>query len=789
MICWYKEAGADAYRPLRKGKGTMMIKIHKKGMAWLLMAGLVLGSLGGCQKKAGGTIEDTGKTKAQAGESGPGDGSTVLPSEEAKEPGAMGRYGETEIELPQEMENHMKCGFMKGESGSLELFTKEGDYYSDGISDAFHYVYQDGIWEKDENWAGNDALKEKGIDLMEAAYGQDGSYYLGGTDGDYRYHLFRLEEDGSLTECLEGVFDPTEGREYGLLPPKFQVLEDGSFLIYEYYEVYLYDASGKRLFSMAKDFSGTTSDARGFSEGGEFVTVLDNQIVRYDLKNGRITDTVSYDEIDGARDAAELFGDGQGGIYMATEVGLSHISKGGSMWEVLIDGSLNHMGMRSIYMTGFLEGESQDYYGLFAEEAGKGLLLFHYVYDPDMAAVPPSGLTVYSLKDHSTVRQAASQFQSEHPDVRVEVRTAVEDGGSVTEEMIQGLNTELLSGKGADILILDGLPADSYIEKGILMDLSGLVEELESSGEMYNNLLDGLKEEDGKIYQVPARFSFPLLLGEEKAIQAYSSLEAMKGYEGEKPLVPTENYGNLLRMTATLRYKELFGSREGLADRGLLIRYLETVKAIGEANGAKTVFSEEEMEEKWTSNYVKDDGIMDNSIQYDAGRADSSTEEADGYGTLCIAAEVRRLHPGTLMVPAEDLYRPFMLASVNHSTANEELAKEFIRCLLSYEVQKEELYDGFPVNKKAMAFITEKDKEGFSVGSGIGDYHISAEYPSREVREEIGAMADTLKVPVRIDWTVMQMVEEGARDYLDGKESVEQAADKILRTMSIYLAE
>ncbi len=135
-------------------------------------------------KKAGGTIEDTGKTKAQAGESGPGDGSTVLPSEEAKEPGAMGRYGETEIELPQEMENHMKCGFMKGESGSLELFTKEGDYYSDGISDAFHYVYQDGIWEKDENWAGNDALKEKGIDLMEAAYGQDGSYYLGGTDGD-----------------------------------------------------------------------------------------------------------------------------------------------------------------------------------------------------------------------------------------------------------------------------------------------------------------------------------------------------------------------------------------------------------------------------------------------------------------------------------------------------------------------------------------------------------------------------------------------------------------------------
>ena len=761
-----------------------MIKIHRGKTAWILAAGLLLGSLGGCQKKAADTIEET---RTQAGESM--QGSETWPSEESKEPGAMGRYAETEVELPGELENHMNCGFMKGESGNPELFTKEGDYYSEDISDAFHYVYQNGVWEKDEGWAGNSALKEKGIDLMAVTYGQDGNYYLGGTDSDYRYHLFRQEADGSLSECLEGVFDPAEGRDYGLIPPKFQVLEDGSFLIYEYHEAYLYEPSGKRRFSMAKDFSGTTSDARGFGEGNEFITVLNDQIVRYDLKNGQVTDTISCDEISGVREWAELFGDGAGGIYMATEVGLSHINKGGSLWEVLIDGSLNHMGMRSVHMTGFLEGEDQDYYGLFAKEAGAGLMMFHYQYDPNLAAVPPSSLTVYSLKDHSTVRQAASQFQSEHPDVRVEIRTAVEGSGSVTEEIIQGLNTELLSGKGADILILDGLPADSYIEKGILMDLSGLMEELESSGDMYNNLFDGLKESDGTLYQVPARFSFPLLIGQEKAVQAYSSLESMKNYQGENPLVPTENYGNLLRMTASLRYRELFGNEGGLADRGLLIRYLETVKTMGEANGARTIFSEEEMEEKWTSNYVKEDGVIDNSIHYDAGRADSSTAVADGYGGLCIPAQVRNQNPGTLMVPAEDLYLPSILAAVNHSTANEELAKEFIRCLLSYDVQKEELYDGFPVNKRAMAAMTEIERENYSIGSGIGDYYISAEYPSKEVREEVSAMVDSLKVPVRIDQTVMQMIEEGARDYLDGKEGVDQAADKILRTMSIYLSE
>ena len=111
-----------------------------------------------------------------------------------------------------------------------------------------------------------------------------------------------------------------------------------------------------------------------------------------------------------------------------------------------------------------------------------------------------------------------------------------------------------------------------------------------------------------------------------------------------------------------------------------------------------------------------------------------------------------------------------------------------MRCLLSYEVQNEELYDGLPVNKKAMETRAETEKN-ISVGSGIGDYHISADYPSKEVRQEVKSMIDSLTVPVIVDETIMKMIADGSRDYCDGKENVEQAADKILRTMTIYLSE
>ncbi len=762
----------------------MRIKIHKNKVAWLLMGGLILGTLGGCQKKTAGDVKET-TIQAESG----GKGEIKTPDQESTEPKAMGRYVETAVELPKETEEQMWCWFGRGADGNLELYTTSGDYYSEGLNEVFRYVYRNGVWEKDEDWVGNAAFKAQGIDPMFVTYGQDGNYYLGGTDQDYRYHIFRLNEDGTTTEQLAGCFEPEEGKDYGMIPAKFQVLEDGKILVFDYWQVLLYDAEGKRLLSMAKDFSGTTSDARGFLDGKELVTVLDNQIVRYDLQSGKVTDTISVDEVEGVRSVAELFGDGAGGIYMATETGLSHINKGGTLWEILIDGSLNHMGMRSLYMTGFLEGDHEDYYGTFGNEGGKGILMFHYEYDPNMAAVPPSGITVYSLKDSSTVRQAASQFQSQYPDVRVEVRTAVEDGGNVTEEMIQGLNTELLSGKGADILILDGLPAESYIEKGVLMDMRDLVEEMEGTGQMYDHLLNGFKEEDGAVYQVPARFSFPLLIGEERAVEAYSDLESMAGYQGEKPLVPVSNYENLLRMTARLCYKELFAGEMGLADREKLIRYLETVKTVGEANGAKTTFSEEEMEMLWTSNNVAEDGITGSGVCYDAGKNDSSVVKMDGFMMLSIPVEVRKLHPGTLMVPAGDLYLPSTVAAINRSTANEELAKEFIRCLLSYEVQKEELYDGLPVNKKAMETNVETEKDGFSIGSGIGDYYINGEYPAKEVRQEVAAMIDGLTVPVVIDETMMKMVVDGSRDYFDGKEDVQQAADRILRTMSIYLSE
>ena len=54
-------------------------------------------------------------------------------------------------------------------------------------------------------------------------------------------------------------------------------------------------------------------------------------------------------------------------------------------------------------------------------------------------------------------------FQLEHPDVRVElIDGQITSGSTTVSDTIRALNTELLGGNGADLLVLDGLPAESY---------------------------------------------------------------------------------------------------------------------------------------------------------------------------------------------------------------------------------------------------------------------------------------------------------------------------------------
>ena len=61
---------------------------------------------------------------------------------------------------------------------------------------------------------------------------------------------------------------------------------------------------------------------------------------------------------------------------------------------------------------------------------------------------------------------------------------------------------------------------------------------------------------------MPARISVPVIMGQDSAIQAFSGMSSMAGYEGETPLMATRIYENLLRLVAHVQKEELFGKED-----------------------------------------------------------------------------------------------------------------------------------------------------------------------------------------------------------------------------------
>ena len=139
-------------------------------------------------------------------------------------------------------------------------------------------------------------------------------------------------------------------------------------------------------------------------------------------------------------------------------------------------------------------------------------------------------LRVYSLKKHGEIQQAVSLFQEKCPELEVtfEVGYTGEDGVELSDA-IRTLNTELMSGNGPDILVLDGLPADSYIEKGILEDITSIVDQEKEN--IFYNIISAYNKKES-IYQIPTTFSVPIILGDAEVIDAKNRKELMDIFLG-----------------------------------------------------------------------------------------------------------------------------------------------------------------------------------------------------------------------------------------------------------------
>lgn len=118
---------------------------------------------------------------------------------------------------------------------------------------------------------------------------------------------------------------------------------------------------------------------------------------------------------------------------------------------------------------------------------------------------------------------AKQQYEAKHPNITIELQSVESDDSRIEHDMekfVKTRNTALLSGKGPDLINLDQLPSADYINKGLLTDMSKIIDKDPGfiKEDYFNNVLDGIKA-NGGIYGMPLYFFVYGLMGNQTFIE------------------------------------------------------------------------------------------------------------------------------------------------------------------------------------------------------------------------------------------------------------------------------
>lgn len=745
----------------------------KRITACILLAAMAVATISGCgsrQKDSSRQEENrTGKESESQTEDKSSEGTI-----------ARGRYVESKVELPVEQDTMGITDIVEGADGTLRLFARNRE----GKGSIEVYEYNGSTW----SLVSADYLNKIPAEAYgtHVAYGPDGATYVTYKDSQYKDHLAKVSDSLDLTEIPLEISND--------MIVSFQTTENGTLLISLLWNTLVMKEDGTVVRKLPHKASWSDFCDSFTVTPASFLAAGDQGFIRYNAESGEEKEVIPYQT-----DENDIFGSlaaGEGeDFYLCNPAGIHHMTEYGTIWETVVDGTLTSLGMPSIIVKRLFTGTDHDFYVWYVENEKAGLV--HYTYDADMPSVPSKNLTIYGLdlSENKTIRQAASLFQMANPDVRVEVIDGHSDAGGISpSDTIRALNTELINGKGADILVLDGLPARSYMEKGILEDMQKVIRDLSESGELYANLAENFYQKDGSIYQIPSRLSFPIIIADQDKLGHYSTLESLGQFQKDNPEIPLltrSRYENMLREMGNLYYTELVDLETGQLIPGKVKTLLETVKVLGEASGAKVIFDDSEdggrgtVFNMGTRNATINSGVLDLFM----GERLISIELLKSMNDMMLpfgAMDTR----GYSMEQLNGSYFPLGMLGVTSTGKEKETAMEFIRFTLGSQVQGSDLRDGFPVNPKAADLWLERESDStVSIGRKDIDEPLIGHWPSPAQRQEIMNFAPGLNQPICVDAVLMEMIINESKGYFEGTQTADQAAAAVENKAKLYEAE
>ena len=788
-----------------------MRRLWKCAAAWLLTGAFVMGAAG---------CGSGGKTDLADMDSGGLD-----TADESDKEAAKGRYVEILKETPdgvnaiEEMVrlSDGSVAFINPSSGDLHTSADNGD-----------------SWETKEIPVLAELLSNEKIDITSMAIAPDGGIFFsyvdwGSAQGDGVGEIYYyIDKDGNAAEI--SLTDETGSYNFYLSEAKF-IGERQLTAFMNGGNAYQIDLDTNAITPMSLPETVETGDVTMSGLGHMFTAgdyVMSDEWLYQISAKATVEDLTLCDYLKEAfkdnRGIAVCFDSGDQTMYLASADGLYSHVVGGSVMEKLLDGGMSNLSDPTKNVVSILKNGDNSF--LMAYDDGEIDL---YQYDKDVPSVPTQQITVYSLEQNMLISKAVSIFRKNHPDVFVKQEIGISgDYGMTREDAIQNLNTKLLAGEGPDILLLDQMPMDSYIEKGMLANLEEVIGELEKSNQFFSNILRAYQTDSG-LYAVPFRYQIPVLVAQKGKADEISGISSLTGIV-KKAREDLPNATTVLgKYTAEELLNRLFlaGSDSFLVysgtdgeapekklDEGAVKHFLEQASEIYQAE-QQNITEEKLNNHNKSLTWYGESGIQSplETLRVDTGSLFDVVSGNQSFilGKLSGMTDVQMALGGPDGEPEKGmsykiiggaegkLFTPNGIAGINEKTKEKELALSFLAELLSEETQKADLDNGFPVNADAYDKFTETlypdHSYGFSAatvsenGEESGTVHFSAQWPSEEEIAALKEQISGLEIPSLSDSVVLSAVMENGIKVLEGDMGVEEGCDAIVQKIELYLAE
>ena len=399
-------------------------------------------------------------------------------------------------------------------------------------------------------------------------------------------------------------------------------------------------------------------------------------------------------------------------------------------------------------------------------------------------------LKIYSLKENSMIRSSLAFFRREHTDISINYTVGYtgEDGFSVSDA-IRKLNTEIMADEGPDIIVLDNLPVEEYISKGVLEPVTDIVNE--KKDEIFFYMIEGYNKES-EIFCVPTTFRILVIIGNSEVVSAESSKAVIDQMEQqESPVLTRQDFPYAaMYMFVTSDMVE----KDGMNEEKLTAYYNDLLRLKEMGNVTDKIVGESDYSMNQTVDiFPYGESDVPSDIYFGEAKAGvGQIAYADSYIKLNSARKQADIQFDYLNKSGGNYYIPTEVLGINSRSSYKDAAKEFLSLYLTEEVQNTNTM-GFSINRNSMrnsAAVTDSPQyystiyKNLEDTSGLDLYTLSTD----EFNEllQFVELADT---PVRVDAVVTETVMEQADKILYEGLDVQTAVKTVCDKINLYLKE